>query len=256
MRATLFVAFPLALFAVGCGGTSKTRDPGVAHAGGGARGVEADSGTGGACPEPESSVPDVAPFVPPPLNSLGSFNVTFQNRCVATVWPAWATSSGLDNTVIDTQIWFPMSPGSDRTVTVYGGLRDIALWGRTACSFDTEGLGACQTGDCGGFKCPTLVGSFPANATVFALQMGFLGGYNLAMRVAGVACGKHDCIADLGTCGAASAVLDRCGGTIACRDACSQAAPECCAEARSRCDKEQTDRDTEATDDLVVTFCP
>ena len=208
------------------------------------------------CPEPASSVPDLAPFVPPPLNALGSFQVTFQNRCVVTVWPAWGTSSGLDNTVVDTQIWFPMLPGTDRTVTVYGGLRDIGLWGRTACSFDQEGLGACQTGDCGGFKCPTRVGSFPASATVFDLMLGFFGGYNVGLQVDGMACGRHECVADLGTCGGASAVVDSCGGTVACRDACSEAAPECCRDARSACSEEQTDHDTEGTDDLVVTFCP
>jgi hypothetical protein len=258
VRIAAFTTFLLAAQAIACGGTSTRRDSGVGatDAGGGAHGAEPDAGTGQPCPDPASSIPDVAPFVPPALNALGSFQVTFQNRCTTTVWPAWAPSGGLDNSVIDTQLWLPMLPASDRTVTVYGGVRELGFWGRTACKFDQEGVGACQTGDCGRFICAHAVDNFPANATIFDLGRGFLGGYNLGLRVDGVTCGKHECITDLGTCGAASAVVDSCGGAIACRDACSEAAPECCRQSRSRCNAEQTDHDPDGTNDLVLTFCP
>lgn len=191
------------------------------------------------------------PFVPPPTNSLGSFQVTFRNRCATTVWPAWGKSGGLENGVIDTQIWLPMSPQSERTITVYGGLRALFFWGRTGCSFDEAGVGSCATGDCGGFDCQ---GGIPTNATVFDLERGFLGEYNVGLRVDGVACGTHECVADLAACAPASTVEDSCGGTIACRDACSDAASECCRQAESRCNPEQTD-DTDH-DALVMTFCP
>jgi hypothetical protein len=258
VRIAPFLTFLLAAHAIACGETSTRRDSGVVatDAEGGAHGADDDSGAGQPCQDPASSVPDVAPFVPPMLNTLGSFQVTFQNRCATTVWPAWAPSGGLDNSVIDTQLWLPMSPASDRTVTVYGGVREIGFWGRTACSFDQQGLGACRTGDCGRFICAHTVDNFPTNATIFDLRRGFLGGYNVGLRVDGVACGNHQCVTDLGTCGAASAVVDSCGGAIACSDACSDAAAECCRQSGSRCNVEQTDHDTDGTDDLVVTFCP
>ena len=258
VRVAPFVTFLLTLQAAACGEVSKRRgsDGAAVDAAAGAGGAEVDSGAAQACPDPESSVPDVAPFVPPALNALGSFQVTFRNLCATTVWPAWAPSGGLDNSVIDTQLWLPMLPASDRAATVYGGVREIGFWGRTACDFDQAGLGACLTGDCGGFICAHTVDNFPTNATVFDLRRGFLGGYNVGLRVDGVACGKHQCVTDLATCGAASAVVDSCGGAIACSDACSEAAPECCRQSGSRCNVEQTDHDTDGADDLVLTFCP
>jgi hypothetical protein len=256
VRAASFVAFPLTFLAIACGGTSKRPDAGVGalDAGDGGRGAEVDSGAGAVCPDPESSVPELAPFVPPPMDGLGSFQVTFQNRCAVTVWPAWGRGTGLDNSAIDPQLFLPMLPASDRTLIVYGGVRQLAFWGRTGCSFDQDGQGDCATGDCSGFACHPL-NHFPENATVFDLVRGFLGGYNVGLRAEGVACGSHECVTDLRTCGAASTVVDSCGGAIACSDACSEAAPECCRWAGSECSKEQTDHDSD-NDDLVLTFCP
>ena len=135
-------------------------------------------------------VPDAGAFQAPLAGSLGTYEVTLHNRCAQTVWPAWASMGGLDNTVVDTQLWLPMSPASDRAITVYGGLRDIEFWGRTGCSFDQAGSGACQTGDCGGFAC----NKDPLSTTVFVLKQGFVGGYNLGLRVEGPTCGEHECV--------------------------------------------------------------
>jgi hypothetical protein len=168
------------------------------------------------------------------------------------VWPAFGPSGGLDESVIDSQLWLPMSPGSDRSVTVYGGVREIGFWARTGCSFDRDGNGACETGDCGSFVCPFVLNRFPATATVFELEGGFSSGYNVGLRVEGGSCGKHDCVADLGHCDDVSAVKNTCGRTIACSDICA-AASECCS--RPGCDSGGVARG-DATDDLVVTFCP
>jgi hypothetical protein len=157
--------------------------------------------------------------------------------------------------VIDTQLWLPLQPASERAVTVYGGVRFIGFWGRTGCSFDQEGRGACQTGDCGGFVCPPSVNAFPKSATTFVLQRGFLEGYNVSLRVEGAACGAHECVADLGTCSPLSAVRDSCGTAIACEDTCDGDGADCCSGTPSPCDQQQFD-DTPASDDLVVTFCP
>jgi hypothetical protein len=148
-----------------------------------------------------------------------------------------------------------MSPASDRTVTVYGGVREIGLWGRTACSFDQAGKGACDTGECGGFVCPIIVNQFPASATIFVLDRGFLGGYNVGLRVEGVACGSHQCVTDVRACPAASVVKNSCGSPIACKDICGDAAAQCCSRPGSGCSSTGPS-DGSAADDLVVTFCP
>jgi len=252
-------------FVLACGGTSTHQDPGGASAGAGAisgaSSISAGAGglsggagvdAGGACNEPAGVVPDLAPFEPPPIGALGAYHVTFRNRCAQTVWPAYGPSGGLDESVIDTQLWLPMSPASDRTVTVYGGVREIGFWGRTGCSFDQDGKGSCETGECGGFICPFVLGNFPANATIFDLEGGFQGGYNLGLHVEGASCGSHECSANLESCGEASGVKNACGRTIACSDICS-ASTACCT--RPGCDSGGVAQG-DATDDLVVTFCP
>jgi hypothetical protein len=204
------------------------------------------------CAEPPSAVPSVKPFEPPPLNALGSFQVTLHNQCVQTVWPAYGSTGGLDNSVLDTQLWFALAPGSDRTITVYGGVRELAFWGRTGCSFDQDGNGSCQTGDCGRFICPVNVGALVTNATVFSLEGGFSEGYNVGLLVEGDSCGSHECSADLSTCEAASVVKNACGQVVACSDICG-ASTNCCP--RPGCEATGVSRG-DATDNIVLTFCP
>jgi hypothetical protein len=246
-----------------CGGTSTHEDPGGASAaaGGisgassisaGAGGLSTGDGTGAACTAPAAVVPDLAPFEPPPIGALGAYHVTFRNRCAQTVWPAYGPSGGLDASVVDTQLWLPMSPGSDRTVTVYGGVREIGFWGRTGCSFDQDGKGTCETGECGGFICPFVLSNFPASTTIFDLEGGFQGGYNVGLQVEGASCGNHECSANLESCEQASVMNDACGRTIACADICA-VATACCT--RPGCDSGGVAHGG-AADDLVVTFCP
>jgi hypothetical protein len=246
------------LRATGAGGTSAGIGGAAGGAGGaaaGAGGMPAGADAGDACAEPPSAVPDLAPFQPPSNPALPAFQVTFHNRCAQTVWPAYGSSGGLDSSVIDTHLWLPMSPASDRTVSVYGGVREIGFWGRTGCSFDQAGKGTCETGECGGFLCPITVNLFPASATIFVLDRGFLGGYNVALRVEGAACGSHECVADVRGCSAASLVKDSCGSTIACNDICGGSATQCCSRPGSGCSSTGPS-DGSPADDLVVTFCP
>jgi hypothetical protein len=223
---------------------------------GGSASADAGPGEGGACADPASAVPDIAPFEAPPVGPLGAFQVTFHNRCAKTVWPAWGSSGGLDNSVIDTELWFPMAQASERSVTVYGGLGEIGFWARTGCSFDQSGGGVCQTGECGGFVCPIQVNRFPEGATIFLIHQGFLEGYNVALRVEGAICGSHECVADLRTCAPASAVQDSCGSTIACGNICGSAMGSCCSQAASGCSVVESDGKPPSAGDLVITFCP
>jgi hypothetical protein len=237
LRVGQAVTFPLVVVAVACGGVSKHHD-----ATGGPPGMDA----GGACAEPDSAVPEVPPYRGAPLDGLLTFEVTFRNHCAQTVWPAWAASGGLENGVIDGELWLPLAAESDRTVTVHGGVRELGFWGRTGCRFDQAGSGSCSTGDCGGFVCAFNANQFPPSTTVFSLEAGFLKGYNLGLRVDGPTCGTHECVADLPSCPAAT--TDACGTTIACSDVCSTSA--CCDD--SRC----SDGDFRDGGDLVFTFCP
>jgi hypothetical protein len=216
--------------------------------------VNAGRGVGGACSAPRLDVPTLASFEPPPAGQLDAFQVTLRNRCAETVWPAWESATGLDYTRIDTQVWLPLAPGSDHTVMAYSTARLFGFWGRTGCSFDAGGGGACQTGDCSGFRCGAGYG-FPWDATVFQLQWGFVGGYNVGMSVEGATCGTHECVADLATCSPASTTLDACGTPIACSDICDSA-PECCSSKDSGCSEVHATGDTRTFGDLVITFCP
>jgi hypothetical protein len=223
---------------------------------GGSVSADAGAGAGGACPDPVSAAPDVTPFQAPPVGPLGAFQVTFHNGCAKTVWPAWGSSGGLDNSVIDTKLWLPMPPASERSVTVYGGLGELGFWARTRCNFDQSGRGTCQTGECGGLVCPIEANRFPEGATIFVIHRGFLDGYNVALRVEGATCGSHECIADLRTCSPASTVQDDCGRTIACDDICGSSADSCCGQPGSGCSVAESDGKPPSAGDLVITFCP
>jgi len=231
------VTLPFVILALACGGVSKHHDGGDAAP---------STDDGGTCAEPASLVPEIPPYTGAPLDDLPTFLVTFHNQCVQTVWPAWGATGGLENGVIDGRVWLPLPAGDDRTVTVHGGVRELGFWGRTACSFDATGDGTCLTGDCGGFICSTNTLQFPPNATVYSLESGFLGGYNLGMHIVGPTCGEHECVTDLRAC--TSGVKDACGTTVACDDICATSA--CCEE------RGCSDGDFRDGGDVEVTFCP
>jgi hypothetical protein len=256
------VALQVALLAVACGGESTRGGSDGAHAGRGGVGASGGSGStaanaGGACAEPASVVPDAVPFEPPLGRADVTYAVTFRNDCTQTLWPAWLPGGGLDNTEIDTELWLPIPPGNEHTVTAYGGVREIMFWGRTGCSFDREGRGACETGDCGGFMCRSDSPHSPVSATVYSLFGGFFQGYNVAMRVEGPACGDHECVANVGDCAEASVVMNDCGDAIACNDTCSGSTAPCCRSRNEGCDDLQYPNDIAGESaDLVITFCP
>jgi hypothetical protein len=180
--------------------------------------------------------------------------VTFRNRCAQELWPAWASTTGLDYTVIDPQVWLPIVPGNEHAVTAYSDVRELGFWGRTGCNFDPAGSGTCQTGDCGGFAC-TAGYRFPANATVFVLHRGFTDGYNVAMRVEGATCATHECVADVSACPQTATTVNACGAAVACDDICSDSPTQCCSRPDSGCEGQALGNAPDFAD-LVITFCP
>ena len=79
------------------------------------------------------------------------------NQCKEVIYPAIATQAGIPPSTQG----FKLSPGGSKSLTV-GADWQGRVWGRTNCSFNSDGTGpsnngglngggvACGTGDCGG----------------------------------------------------------------------------------------------------------
>lgn len=73
--------------------------------------------------------------------------ITLQNKCKATIWPAFQVGSELDNVHGEVDGGFELKPGELVNVTAeYYAI----VWGRNGCLFNQSGHGTCVTGDCGG----------------------------------------------------------------------------------------------------------
>ncbi|KAG7028202.1 hypothetical protein SDJN02_09382 [Cucurbita argyrosperma subsp. argyrosperma] len=173
--------------------------------------------------------------------SIGAFGAkfTFVNKCDFTVWPG--ILSGAGSLKFDTT-GFELRKGGTRTFqapTAWSG----RFWGRTGCSFDGAGRGACITGDCGSgeIECNGNGAAPPATLVEFTLGSGsatspdfydtsLVDGYNLPIIVEGTggtgACGSTGCVTDLNRqCPAELKVAN--GG--ACSSACEKfGTPEYC----------------------------
>ncbi|CAN6309950.1 unnamed protein product [Urochloa humidicola] len=91
-----------------------------------------------------------------------TFTVT--NKCPYTVWAAAVPGGGkqLDN-------------GQTWTINVPAGTTGGRVWARTGCTFDGNGNGHCQTGDCGGVLQCTGYGQAPNTLAEFGLNTPFMG---------------------------------------------------------------------------------
>jgi Thaumatin family len=83
---------------------------------------------------------------------------TVKNQCSYTVWAAASPGGGRQ-----------LNSGETWTLNVAAGTTGARIWGRTGCSFDSNGNGKCQTGDCGKLVC-TGYGSPPNTLAEFALN--------------------------------------------------------------------------------------
>ena len=83
--------------------------------------------------------------------------VTFVNDVSQTIWVAAAPNA---NTPLAATGWV-LPPGQSVTITTPNNL-NTRFWGRTGCSFNSAGVGHCDTGDCNGqFQCKGW-GTIPA----------------------------------------------------------------------------------------------
>nr|XP_051222490.1 PR5-like receptor kinase isoform X2 [Lolium perenne] len=80
------------------------------------------------------------------------------NRCPYTIWPAAVPIGG----------GMQLDPGKAWTLNT-GETNSTRLWARTGCSFDGNGTGTCQTGDCGGLLACKAYGRPPNTIAEFRL---------------------------------------------------------------------------------------
>nr|CAD1819591.1 unnamed protein product [Ananas comosus var. bracteatus] len=92
-----------------------------------------------------------------PLAAASTFNVI--NQCSYTVWAAASPGGGAQ-----------LNPGQSWTFNVADGTTGGRVWARTGCSFDSNGDGHCQTGDCGGILACTGYGQNPNTLAEYALD--------------------------------------------------------------------------------------
>ncbi|XP_061339140.1 pathogenesis-related thaumatin-like protein 3.5 [Gastrolobium bilobum] len=146
------------------------------------------------------------------LNLLScSFSCIFiiTNNCPYTIWPG--TLSGAGTPALPTT-GFQLDSGQSAKVTSVPEWSG-RIWARTGCTFDTTGIGNCQTGDCGGrLECDGNGATPPTS--LFEITLGkdyqqdyydvsMVDGYNLPLLVLprGVygsgACNATGCVTDI-----------------------------------------------------------
>eukprot|EP00252_Welwitschia_mirabilis_P003934 TRINITY_DN1401_c0_g1_i3.p1 TRINITY_DN1401_c0_g1~~TRINITY_DN1401_c0_g1_i3.p1 ORF type:complete len:249 (+),score=-17.42 TRINITY_DN1401_c0_g1_i3:41-748(+) len=84
---------------------------------------------------------------------------TVKNECSYTVWAAAVPGGGQE-----------LPPQQTWTFDVAAGTKMGRVWARTGCTFDANGQGTCQTGDCGGKLSCSAWGKQPATLAEYALN--------------------------------------------------------------------------------------
>ena len=126
-------------------------------------------------PKPTKTTPSTTPTSTPSTASpapattravsSGSHLITIVNDWTETIWAA--TNPNAQHPIPVTG--WKLAPGQSVSFTVpegWGG----RIWGRTGCSFNSAGVGSCQTGDCGGlFQCQGT-GNTPATLAELTLD--------------------------------------------------------------------------------------
>ncbi|XP_052172531.1 thaumatin-like protein [Diospyros lotus] len=163
------------------------------------------------------------------------------NNCNESVWPGILGGSGHPT---PRNGGFHMRSGQEMVMDVpekWSG----RIWGRQGCSFDSNGNGSCETGDCSGLlHCRGLGGVPPATVVEMTLgsstsplhfyDVSLVDGFNLPVSMGpvggGIGCGVASCEVDLNIC-CPSALEERRGGkVVGCKSAClaMQSAKYCC----------------------------
>jgi hypothetical protein len=175
--------------------------------------------------------------------------VHFTNKCSETIWVGALNAAQYP---LPENGGWKLDPGQSHTITLpdqWGG----RFWGRAGCVFDANGMGHCDSGDCGGkAQCNGSGGKPPATLVEFTFagfggkdfyDVSLVDGFNLPMGVAPTAgtftksdpndaydCGGPACTGDANpTCPAELAVKNAANKIVGCRsahEACTQSNPD------------------------------
>eukprot|EP00268_Persea_americana_P001115 TRINITY_DN10338_c0_g1_i3.p1 TRINITY_DN10338_c0_g1~~TRINITY_DN10338_c0_g1_i3.p1 ORF type:complete len:293 (+),score=31.55 TRINITY_DN10338_c0_g1_i3:951-1829(+) len=141
------------------------------------------------------------------FSSSQSCTFTIRNHCPHTIWPGTLAGSGTPQLPTT---GFQLDTGESVRIVASPGWSG-RIWARTGCTFDQLGVGACQTGDCGGRMECNGIGAAPP-ATLFEVTLGkgedkdyydisIVDGYNLPIVAAahGVygGCNATGCVTNL-----------------------------------------------------------
>nr|XP_043618770.1 thaumatin-like protein [Erigeron canadensis] len=177
------------------------------------------------------------------LFSLGidAMIFTLQNRCNDTIWPGIQASSGQRQLM---KGGLELEPLELRNLTAPKGWSG-RFWGRSGCTFNFYGEGACATGDCGnGLFCNGAAGEPPASIAEFTLDspldfydVSLFEGFNIPISIIPYGdsggCPSVRCEMDLNPhCPKNLLVRGDRGQIVACKSACTafQTPEYCCTE--------------------------
>ncbi|XP_059630799.1 pathogenesis-related thaumatin-like protein 3.5 isoform X2 [Cornus florida] len=148
---------------------------------------------------------------------------TIVNDCKETIWPGVFPGENFGGG------GFALKSGQSIVFTAPVGWSG-RIWGRTGCSFDQNGNGKCQTGNCGTtLKC-TGSGETPATLAEFTLEtlnfydVSLVDGFNVPMTVTPLNgkgnCSVAGCDGDLRTSCPSELARKVNGKVVGCRSAC------------------------------------
>ena len=171
--------------------------------------------------------------------AAGTVTVTFVNNSGQTIWPASLNNYG--QAVLDNAGW-ELAAGDSLSIAVPNTWSG-RFWARTYCTFDSSGVGSCETGDCGGvLECNGAGGQPNVSLAEFAFGGGtandvydvsFVDAFNIPITIAPVGgttsssdayqCTTAGCTANLNPgCPSALRDVDSSGNIIACLSACQE----------------------------------
>ncbi len=245
-----FVVVTLSLSgAVGCSGADTSSSSSSTT--GGQGGTTATAGAGGSTGAGGQGGTTTSTTTTTGTGGGGGRTFSFTNNCADPVWAG--ALNGNPKYLLPEGGGFKLDPGASHSFTLpteWGG----RFWGRTGCVFDAQGMGPCETADCGNKeKCGGAGGKPPATLAEFQLagfggkdfyDISLVDGYNLPMRITPVPgtftisdpnnpydCGSPGCSSDLNaTCPAELQQKNAGGEVVACLSACEKFGtdPYCC----------------------------
>ncbi|KAL9278162.1 putative Thaumatin family [Arabidopsis thaliana] len=164
------------------------------------------------------------------------------NNCQESIWPGILGGGGQ---ITPRNGGFHMGSGEETIIDVpdkWSG----RIWGRQGCTFNQNGKGSCQTGDCNGgsINCQGTGGVPPATVVEMTLgssssplhfyDVSLVDGFNLPVSMkpigGGVGCGVAACEVNLNICCPSALEVKRDGKVVGCKSAClaMQSAKYCC----------------------------